>query len=58
MMFKSVDGGTTGLAEASNLLYCDDLVKDVETANNPDRLEVTKYCPRCKKATLHREKKK
>ncbi len=26
--------------------------------NNPDRLEVKKYCPRCKKATLHREKKK
>lgn len=39
IMFRSVDGGTTGLAEASNLLYCDDLVKDVETANNPDRLE-------------------
>lgn len=43
MMFKSVDGGTTGLAEASNLLYCDDLVKDVETANNPDRLEKLFY---------------
>ena len=23
-----------------------------------DRLELKKYCPRCKKATLHREKKK
>ncbi len=43
MMFKSVDGGTTGLAEASTLLYCDDLVKDVETANNPDRLEKLFY---------------
>lgn len=43
VMFKSVDGGTTGLAEASNLLYCDDLVKDVETANNPDRLEKLFY---------------
>lgn len=43
MMFKSVDGGTTGLAEASNLLYCDDLVKDVETANNPERLEKLFY---------------
>ena len=42
-MFKSVDGGTTGLAEASVLLYCDDLVKDVETANNPDRLEKLFY---------------
>lgn len=43
LMFKSVDGGTTGLAEASNILYCDDLVKDVETANNPDRLEKLFY---------------
>lgn len=38
-MFKSIEGGTTGLAEASNLLYCDDLVKDVEQANNKDRLD-------------------
>lgn len=43
LMFRSVDGGTTGLAEASNLLYCDDLVKDVETANNPERLEKLFY---------------
>lgn len=26
--------------------------------NNPDRLEKMKYCPRCQKKTLHREKKK
>ncbi|MEO3150574.1 50S ribosomal protein L33, partial [Turicibacter sanguinis] len=25
--------------------------------NNPERLEMNKYCPRCKKATAHREKK-
>lgn len=43
MMFRSVEGGTTGLAEASNLLYCDDLVKDVETANNKDRLDKLYY---------------
>jgi hypothetical protein len=43
LMFKSIDGGTTGLAEASNLLYCDDLIKDVEQANNPDRLEKIFY---------------
>jgi hypothetical protein len=42
-MLKSVDGGTTGVAEASNVLYCDDLVKDVETANNPARLEKLWY---------------
>lgn len=41
--FRSVDAGTTGLVEASNILYCDDLVKDVETANNPDRLEKLYY---------------
>ncbi|ACK42651.1 MULTISPECIES: 50S ribosomal protein L33 [Dictyoglomus] len=23
--------------------------------NDPDRLELRKYCPRCKKHTLHRE---
>lgn len=39
IMFRSIDGGTTGLAEASNILYCDDLVKDIEQANNPDRLQ-------------------
>lgn len=42
-MFKSIEGGTTGLAEASNLLYCDDLVKDSETANNKDRLDKLYY---------------
>ena len=25
---------------------------------HPDRIELKKYCPRCKKVTLHREKKK
>ena len=25
---------------------------------NPDKLEIKKYCPRCKKQTLHREVKK
>lgn len=25
--------------------------------HNPDRLELKKYCPRCRKATLHRETK-
>ena len=23
--------------------------------NNPDRLELNKYCPRCRKSTLHKE---
>ena len=25
--------------------------------NNPDRLEIKKYCPRCNKMTVHKEKK-
>ena len=43
IMFRSIDGGTTGLVEASNVLYCDDLIKDIEQANNPDRLEKIFY---------------
>lgn len=41
--FRSVDAGTTGSVEASNLLYCDDLVKDAEQANNKDRLDNLYY---------------
>ena len=26
--------------------------------SNAERFEILKYCPRCKKKTLHREKKK
>ena len=37
--FKSIDGGSTGIVEASNVLYCDDLVKDPEQANSRDRLD-------------------
>ncbi|HHX93630.1 MAG TPA: 50S ribosomal protein L33 [Tenericutes bacterium] len=25
--------------------------------NNPDRLEISKYCSKCNKKTIHREKK-
>ncbi len=37
--FRSVDAGTTGIVEASNLLYLDDLVVDAEQANSKDRLD-------------------
>lgn len=26
--------------------------------NNPERLELNHYCPKCRKSTLHREEKK
>lgn len=39
LSFKSIDGGSTGIVEASNVLYCDDLIKDIEQASNPDRLQ-------------------
>lgn len=37
--YISIESGGTGKVQAERLLYCDDLVKDVEQANNPDRLE-------------------
>lgn len=37
--FRSIDAGTTGSVEASNILYCDDFVKDAEQANSKDRLD-------------------
>ena len=36
--YVSIETGGTGKVQAERLLYCDDLVKDVEQANNPDRL--------------------
>jgi hypothetical protein len=36
--YISIESGGTGKVQAERLLYCDDLVKDVEQANNPDRL--------------------
>lgn len=41
--YLSIETGGTGSVEANVLLYCDDLVKDVEQANNPDRLEKLYY---------------
>nr|MCR5422734.1 50S ribosomal protein L33 [Bacilli bacterium] len=29
-----------------------------EKKNNPDRLELKKYCPKCRKMTIHKEKTK
>lgn len=26
--------------------------------NHPDRIDLKKYCPKCNKSTVHREKKK
>mgnify|MGYP002768554312 CR=1 FL=1 len=43
LMFRSLEGATTGLAEASNILYCDDLIKDIETAESPARLDKIFY---------------
>ena len=43
--FRGIDGNMAGVLEASWLLYCDDLIKNIEEAMNPDRLETarTKY---------------
>lgn len=37
--FSSTGSGNAGKVRASNLLYCDDLIADFETAASPERLE-------------------
>lgn len=43
--FRGIDGNMSGILEASWLLYCDDLIKGIEEAQNPERLQNarTKY---------------
>ena len=36
---RAIDGSLTGATEARQLLYCDDLVRDIEEALNPARLQ-------------------
>ena len=40
--FRGIDGNMAGVLEASWLLYCDDLIKNIEEAMNPDRLETAR----------------
>jgi len=37
--FRGIDGSFAGILEASWLIYCDDLIKNIEEAMNPDRLD-------------------
>ena len=46
-------GITLACTECKNRNYTTDKNKK----NNPDRLEVKKYCPHCKTHTLHKETK-
>lgn len=39
IQFSSIGSGNAGKVRASNLLYCDDLISDIEIAMNRDRLE-------------------
>ena len=32
-------------------------IGDKNKKTHPDRVEIKKYCPRCKKMTVHKEKK-
>lgn len=45
LYFKGIDSSWAGQLEASHLLYCDDLIRGIEEALNPTRLEnaVQKY---------------
>lgn len=35
---RGIDGNMAGILEASHLIYCDDLIKDIEEALNPTRV--------------------
>ncbi|KAF4529746.1 hypothetical protein B566_EDAN018032 [Ephemera danica] len=37
---RGIDGNMAGVLEASELLYCDDLIQDPEEARNPDRVKM------------------
>jgi hypothetical protein len=43
--FRGIDGSFAGILEASWLIYCDDLIKNITEAMNPDSLDTawTKY---------------
>lgn len=41
--YISIESGGTGKVQAERLLYCDDLIKNVEQANNPQTLEKLYY---------------
>ena len=41
--YVSIESGGTGKVQAERLLYCDDLIKNVEQANNPATLEKLYY---------------
>ncbi len=51
-----------GTARAQVILVCSECKEqnyftDKNKKLHPDRMEVKKYCPTCKKTTVHREKK-
>lgn len=37
--FRGIDGAFSGVLEASWLIYCDDLIKNIEEATNPERVD-------------------
>jgi hypothetical protein len=45
LYFRGIDGAFSGILEASWLIYCDDLIKNITEAMNPDTIENawTKY---------------
>lgn len=54
--------GNMNMPRDSFLLKCtvcgeENYLDNKNKKNNPDRVEKKKYCPRCKKMTVHKEKK-
>jgi large subunit ribosomal protein L33 len=36
---------------------CENYITTKNKKNDPDRLQMEKYCPKCRKKTLHKEKR-
>ena len=50
------------MARDSFILKCsecgeENYIDNKNKKNNPDKIEKKKYCPKCKKMTMHKEKK-
>lgn len=58
----SIKKGSFIMARDSFLLKCsecgeENYIDNKNKKNNPDKIQKKKYCPKCKKMTIHKEKK-
>lgn len=63
IMSVQKDIGLGGVTMRDNIIYkctvCgeENYIGTKNKRNHPDRMEINKFCPRCNKKTVHKEKK-